>query len=182
MRLVLLGGAPGIGKNSVARAVLTHHHSTSDGPDPQGDLRQATPLLQWIDVDGLWLHQPWRVDQAMRDLVGANLRALLGNAAAAGVDVVLVTWTFHNNQLRRVVVDAAPEGTGVRTVQLVADQGVWEARFNADPDRPTVDDFYRGRHADAQAMRADVVVDTTAVSIEQAAARVAAETLGAGMR
>lgn len=164
MRLVLLGGAPGVGKSAVARAVLTHHQG------PPG----SAPLLQWVDVDALWLHQPWRVDPAMRALVAANLRAVLGGAAAAGVEVALVTWTFHTAELRRVVVDAAPPGCLVRWVQLVAAEEVWRARFEADGDRTGIDEFYEQRYraAQAEAEHADAVVDTSHSQVRAVAHRV----------
>lgn len=168
MRLVLLGGAPGVGKSTAARTVLTHHQGAPG----------SAPLLQWVDVDALWLHQPWRVDPAMRALVAANLRAVLGNAAVAGVEVALVTWTFHSAELRQVVVEAAPPATGVQWVQLVASEGVWRDRFEADGDRPGVDAFYEGRYlaAQAEAQRADSVVDTSHLAVHQVAAVVAAMT------
>ena len=49
MRLALVGGAPGIGKTSVARRLLEIAIA-------------GRTLVQWVDVDALWLHQPWRVD------------------------------------------------------------------------------------------------------------------------
>ena len=48
MRLALVGGAPGIGKTSVARRLLEIAIA-------------GRTLVQWVDVDALWLHQPWRV-------------------------------------------------------------------------------------------------------------------------
>ncbi len=78
MRTVMLGGAPGIGKSSVAERLL--------------ELAQEGPhLVQWVDVDSLWLHQPWRVDERMTTMVQANLRAVAGHASQAGVDVLLIT-------------------------------------------------------------------------------------------
>lgn len=78
MRTVMLGGAPGIGKSSVAERLL--------------ELAQEGPhLVQWVDVDSLWLHQPWRVNERMTTMVQANLRAVAGHASQAGVDVLLIT-------------------------------------------------------------------------------------------
>jgi len=166
VRLVLLGGAPGIGKTSVARAVLTHHAGAVD----------EFPLLQAIDVDALWLHQPWRVDDVMRGLVAENLSALLGNAHRAGVEVALVAWTFHDEELRRVVIDAAPPHSPVVSVQLVAEVEVWRARFAADVTRGGVTEFYEERFTAAQAMNADVRIDVSRLSVDRAALEVAALT------
>ncbi|MEO6086985.1 MAG: hypothetical protein ABIQ18_28125 [Umezawaea sp.] len=82
MRAVMLGGAPGVGKSSVARHLLTLAENEPD-------------LVQWVDVDHLWLHQPWRVDERMKKMVQANLRAVACHAAEADVDILLITWVFR---------------------------------------------------------------------------------------
>lgn len=147
----------------MARAVLAHHRGAVG----------EHPLLQWVDVDALWMHQPWRVDDVMRGVVEANLRAVLGGAAVAGVDVVIVTWTFHDRQLRDVVVGAAPDDVEVRSVQLVASEAVWRQRFEADEHRPRVDAFYEQRYAQAQSAAADLLLDTSVLDVEHVAAQVA---------
>lgn len=74
----MLGGAPGVGKTTVARRLL--------------DLVQAgQQLVQWLDVDSLWQHQPWRVDERMTTMVRANLRAVAEHATTAEVDILLIT-------------------------------------------------------------------------------------------
>jgi hypothetical protein len=40
------------------------------------------PLVQWIDVDALWQHQPWRVDDRTKLMLQRNLQAMLANAEA----------------------------------------------------------------------------------------------------
>ena len=167
VRLVLLGGAPGVGKSAVARAVLARHRGAVG----------EHPLLQWVDVDALWMHQPWRVDDVMRGVVEGNLRAVLGGAGVTGVDVVLVTWTFHEPHLRNVVVGAAPDGVEVHWVQLVASEAAWRQRFEADEHRSGVDAFYEQRYAQAQTAPADLLIDTSVREVEEVAARVAQITL-----
>lgn len=88
MRTILLGGAPGVGKSATARALL--------GRAAHGDR-----LVQWVDVDNLWLHQPWCVSAALRSMLQANLRAVLANADAARVDIVVVTWVFQGPEMAR---------------------------------------------------------------------------------
>ncbi len=58
----MLGGAPGVGKSSVARYLLK---LAEDGPG----------LLQWVDVDALWPHQPWRVDDRMTAMTRPSIYA-----------------------------------------------------------------------------------------------------------
>lgn len=88
MRTILLGGAPGVGKSATARALL--------GRAAHGDR-----LVQRVDVDNLWLHQPWCVSAALRSMLQANLRAVLANADAARVDIVVVTWVFQGPEMAR---------------------------------------------------------------------------------
>src|SRR5690242_8721514 len=84
----MLGGAPGIGKSTVARRLL---EIAEGGPH----------LVQWIDVDSLWLHQPWRADERMTAMMRANLRSVAGHAKRAGVDVLLITWVFQSGECTR---------------------------------------------------------------------------------
>jgi len=165
VNLLLLGGAPGVGKSTVAREVLklcrrdTSEHSRDH------------PLVQWVDVDALWWHQPWHPDETLRAMVRDNLRAVLANSAAAGVDTVVLTWVFQSAQLRDLLVSLAPAGTAVTSAQLVASEESWRQRFAADPERGTVDEFYADRYASAQesAGSADLVLDTTSRSAVECA-------------
>ncbi len=147
MRLVLIGGAPGIGKSSVCRSLL-------------GRAAEGSALVQWVDVDALWLHQPWRVDARTRAMVQANLAAVMSNAQRAGIDVLLVTWVFQNEAMHALVARQAPEGVAIETVQLVAEESTWRDRFTSDPARPPIDGFYEGRYADANATPADHRIET----------------------
>jgi chloramphenicol 3-O-phosphotransferase len=161
MRTVMLGGAPGIGKSSVAEQLL--------------ELAQEGPhLVQWVDVDNLWLHQPWRVDERMTTMAQANLRAVASHASQAGADVLLITWVFQSAEIHRLVTGLLPAGAATVSVQLHADYDTWVRRFEADARRPGLNDFYRSRYTEAQATPADHVVDTDGIAPKEVARRVAA--------
>lgn len=147
MRAILLGGAPGVGKSRAAKELLFLAAS-------------GTELLQWVDVDHLWQHQPWRVDDATTSLVRNNLRAVLANAKSAGVDVVLVTWVFQNTAMHQLVASLLPEHTLQTSVQLLAEPATWRHRFERDPDRPPVDEFFEQRYGEAQTTAADHLIQT----------------------
>lgn len=155
MRTVMLGGAPGVGKTTVARRLL--------------DLAQAGPyLVQWVDVDSLWQHQPWRVDERMKAMVQANLRAVADHAATAEVDILLITWVFQSADMHELVARLLPSGTTSISVQLHATRETWHQRFQTDRERPGLTDFYRTRYGQAQTTVVDHVVDTdrlTAVEV-----------------
>lgn len=152
-----------MGKTECARALLVRAQRGHD-------------LVQWVDVDALWLHQPWRVDEATIGMLQSNLTAVLANAVRAGVDVVVVTWVFQEPRFHDLVVGLAPAGTEVLTIQLVVDEVEWRKRFKDDPDRPPIDAFYVERYRQAQATPADhriEVTHSTAVEVAAAIARVA---------
>ncbi|MFE0023298.1 AAA family ATPase [Amycolatopsis sp. NPDC059021] len=147
MRTVLLGGAPGVGKSSVARCLLT---LAERGPE----------LVQWVDVDHLWLHQPWRVDERMKTMVQANLRAVAAHAARAKVGILLITWVFQSAEMHRLVTALLPAGTTAVSIHLRAGYDTWHRRFEADPARPPVNEFFQARYEAAQATAADHAIDT----------------------
>lgn len=160
VQVVLLGGAPGVGKSTVARRLL--------------DVWAAgLVLVQWVDVDALWLHQPWRVDEPMTSMLRANLGAVAGNACEAGVEVLLLTWVFQSAEMHDLVTALLPEGVTTMSVQLRASAKTWRARFEADPDRPPVNDFFKSRYAGAQTSPADHVVLTDDLDVVGVARRVA---------
>ncbi|HSL58074.1 MAG TPA: hypothetical protein VK866_09560 [Acidimicrobiales bacterium] len=157
MRVVLLGGAPGIGKTAAARELLAI-------------ASMGEHLVQWVDVDALWAHQPWRVDERSRTMVESNLRCVLANSARAGVDVVVVTWIFQNEGMHRLVETLLPEGASLQTVQLLASERRWRERFTGDAGRPEIDAFYELRFAEAHATPADHRLDTDRMTPGQVAA------------
>lgn len=129
-------------------------------------------LVQWVDVDYLWLHQPWRVDERMKTMVEANLRAVADNAAQAGVDVLLITWVFQSTEMHRLVAGLLPPAVTSVSVQLLASQEAWRRRFEADPERGEVNEFYRGQYASAQDTPADHVIETDDLTPIEVARRV----------
>ncbi|WP_156742494.1 ATP-binding protein [Occultella aeris] len=161
MRLTLLGGAPGIGKTAVAREFL----KLAVG---------GTLLTQWVDVDALWAHQPWEVSDRTTGMVQANLRAVIANAGAAGIDLLLVTWVFQDARMQDLVRSLAPPGLPTVSVQLHAEPATWRRRFETDPGRPELDDFYRRRYYEAQRTPSDHVLRTDGKDARAVAADLAA--------
>ena len=164
----MLGGAPGVGKTTAARRLLW---LAEEGPD----------LVQWVDVDALWLHQPWRVDERTRAMVQANLRAVADHAAQAEVDVLVITWVFQSAEMHRLVVSLLPSGATSVSVQLRATGEVWRRRFEDDPERPSLSEFHHVRYTEAQATPSDHVVETDGLAPVEVARRVAA-VIGLGER
>jgi|SRR6185312_14655543 len=156
----MLGGAPGIGKSTVARRLLELAGHGSN-------------LVQWVDVDSLWLHQPWRVDARMTTMVQSNLRAVADHAAQAGIDVLVITWVFQSAEMHHLVTTLLPSATRVISVQLHAGHETWSRRFEADPDRPSVSEFFDSRYSAAQVTPADHVIATDGLTPTEIARQVA---------
>lgn len=160
LEVVLLGGAAGIGKSTAARALLDV-------------AARGAALVQWVDVDDLWLHQPWRVDDRMRELVQRNLRAVAHHAMDAGVDVLVITWVFQSDEMQDLVRGLLPPQCEVRTIQLLVDEPEWRARFLSDPTRPPINEFFESRYRDAQQTAADLKVKTDGLTPTAIAATLA---------
>lgn len=159
MRIVLLGGAPGVGKSTTARELLRF---AASGP----------VFVQWVEVDALWSHQPWRVDEATVAMLHANLKAVMSNAAAAAVEVLIVTWVFQDSAMQDLLRRLAPDSSHISTVQLRLGEESWRQRFTADVARPRIDHFFEGRYRQAQATDADHVVNVDGLAPDEIAAAV----------
>jgi hypothetical protein len=130
------------------------------------------PLVQWIDVDALWQHQPWRVDDRTKLMLQKNLQAMLANAEAASVDVVIVTWVYQSGELHKLVADLAPLNSEPFTIQLRATAPVWRERFALDAVRPAIDEFYEHRYSAAQSTPADHIIETDGLNVTQIATKI----------
>ncbi|MBR7837800.1 hypothetical protein KDL01_31285 [Actinospica durhamensis] len=160
MLVVMVGGAPGVGKSSAARRLL--------------ELAEGGPkLVQWVDVDCLWLHQPWRVDDRTKAMVHANIRAVADHAAQAGVDILVITWVFQSAEMHRLVVGLLPPTATITSIQLHAGRETWQRRFEGDPERRGINEYYQERYASAQTTPADHVIDTDGLTPTDVARRVA---------
>ena len=160
MRIVLIGGAPGVGKSTVTRLLL-------------GIASGGSTLVQWVDVDGLWRHSPRRDDAALTRMRDANLAAVVPSAADAGVEVLIATAVFSSEDERRAVTAAAPADAEITTIQLHVDLEAWHDRIDSDADRPPVDEAFRRQHEGAQSIAADHVLDTSDVEAEDVASAIA---------
>lgn len=93
-------------------------------------------------------------------MLQANLRAVLANADAARVDIVVVTWVFQGPEMHRLVEGLVPAQSDVESIQLLAKIATWRQRFERDPERPAIDECFEGRYAAAQATHVDHRIDT----------------------
>lgn len=116
--------------------------------------------MQWVEVEGLWRHQPWQVNERTTQLRDENLRAVLANAERANVDVVVVTWVFAAVDQYDLVRALAPAGVDATTVQLAASEPTWRQRFGSDPLRRPIADVDLQRWANHSSVACDHLVST----------------------
>jgi hypothetical protein len=102
-------------------------------------------------------------------MVQSNLQSVIANAEAAGVDILVVTWVFQNAEMHELVQGLAPAGSAIKRIQLLADEVPWRERFDADPARPSIDEFFLDRYSSAQDTPADHRIDTSQMSVAEAA-------------
>ena len=130
-------------------------------------------LVQWVDVDYLWLHRPWRVDERTRGMVHANIRAVAEHAAQAGVDILVITWVFQSTDMHHLVTGLLPPSVTSTSIQLHAGRETWRQRFEGDPERQGINEHHQERYTSAQATPADHVIDTDGLTPTDVARRVA---------
>jgi len=80
--LILIGGAPGVGKSTVARKIFTHLDN-----------------CVWLDGDNLWRMNPFIVNEKTKQMVERNIHYVLRSFIKEDFSYVLFTWVLHLNQL-----------------------------------------------------------------------------------
>lgn len=149
MRLGLSGGAPGVGKSSAVHLLLEEVYRRGQGV-----------LVQWVEVESLWRHQPWQVNDRTTQLRDDNLRAVLAHAQRADVDAVVVAWVFATAEQYELVRALAPADIDFTTVQLTANQPLWRQRFGSESRRRPIEDIDVQRWANHVGVDSDHVIAT----------------------
>jgi predicted ABC-type ATPase len=90
-KLVFVGGAPGVGKSSVARELLAR-------------LRECV----WLDGDDLWRMHPFVVNDTATNMVEHNIQSVLLSFIRTGFSVVIFTWVLHD----KAIIDRLRQGIG----------------------------------------------------------------------
>jgi adenylate kinase family enzyme len=157
-KLVIITGAPGVGKTAVSRALF----ETLDG-------------CAWLDSDWCWMLPPWHAKsdaqkQHVEDLFGRILRGYLADEATR---VVLFSWVMPApamfdiiaNQLRGVPYEPV-------RIALVCEAEAHVARMRGDGRRPA-----QAEHPDIMAPYHGLgaeIIDVTHIAAREAAEQIAA--------
>lgn len=153
--LVMIGGAPGVGKSAVARELMT-----------------SLDNCVWLDGDDVWRMNPWRVDERTRKLVVDNIIAVLRNDIAAGFDYAILTWVMHRQEIiAEIMTGLAGLNADISTVTLVCDADSLRARHRGDPRRGTLGDLPLRRLAESRLLPT-TKIETSGRTVDQVAAAV----------
>ncbi|MFC1736384.1 AAA family ATPase [Candidatus Hydrogenedentota bacterium] len=120
-KLVFIGGAPGVGKSTIASELL-------------GRVGNSV----WLDGDDLWRMQPFIVNEATKDMVEKNIQFVLRSFLRAEFAYVFFTWVLHD----RAIVDRLLKGLDGEPFQfsmftLVCDKQTLLTRLSQDSRRTT---------------------------------------------
>jgi len=89
--LILIGGAPGVGKSTVARKIFTHLDN-----------------CVWLDGDNLWRMNPFIVNEKTKQMVERNIHYVLRSFIKEDFSYVLFTWVLHLESTIKRLLSALP--------------------------------------------------------------------------
>lgn len=117
--LILLAGAPGVGKTATARYLLY-------------SLNRAS----WADGDAFLRVNPRHADQGAQDLVERNMRCVVGNYLEDGYTYVIVTWPMHRQEIiDRICSWVEGRDVLVHPITLYCTEAALRLRWENDPKR-----------------------------------------------
>ena len=153
--LILLTGAPSIGKSTVARELL-------------GRLNSAA----WLDGDDVWRINPFSVNTLTKALVERNICCILRNYLEAGLSWVILSWVLHRQEIiDRLLFALADVEHECYAFALVADEAALCQRYAEDARRdplsaPPLDRLRQSRETNT------IQIDTTNKTPQEVAAEV----------
>jgi len=86
--LILIGGAPGIGKSTVAELLYQHLDNSV-----------------WLDGDDLWRMHPYIVNEDTKSMVLDNIGFVLSSFLRKPFGYVIFSWVMHEPQIVDAILD-----------------------------------------------------------------------------
>lgn len=155
-RLVIITGAPGVGKTTICRELFKH-------------LNQCA----WLDSDWAWMVNPWlpKTQSEKKYVEDTFVRILRGYLENDRIETVLFCWVIHAEWMFDVVIDQLFDVQfEVIKVVLICDREQHTSRMKLDGRREEQVNF-----PDSMDKYYDLsghVVDTTTLSVSEAVIRV----------
>jgi len=151
-KLILINGAPGVGKSTAARLVFAR-----------------LPNAAFLDGDDVWQINPFEVTDRTKAIVERNIPFVLRGYLEAGYDYVILAWVMHRqaiidwllNQFRDLDLEV-----GVFT--LVAEEATAQARWRECSGQQGTSEVVSDRLRQSLEL-ATMKIDTTHLTPEQVA-------------
>ena len=143
-KLIFIGGAPGIGKTTIARKLFERlEHSA------------------WLEGDDVWRMNPFTVNEHTKQMVERNIQFVLRSYLTAGFAYVLFSWVLHHQS----IIDRILEGLeGIKyelfTFTLVCDEPALVSRFEKEVSRGDITELPITRLRQSRVMGTNKI-DTT---------------------
>ncbi len=153
--LIIITGAPGIGKTAVGREVFER---LSD--------------CAWLDGDDVWRINPFEVTEHTKAIVIRNIPYVLRGYLEAGYEYVLLTWVLH----QQAIIDDVLAGLRgldfeVRAFTLIAEEDVLLDRWRARAGREQVPELVADRLRQSATL-ATTKIDTSEITAVEVAERI----------
>lgn len=157
-RLVLIGGPPGVGKSSVASALLRRIDDCA-----------------WLDGDDLWRTHPFDPSESRKRMVEANISFVLRSFLRERIGTVLFSWVLHRRDLiDRLVESLADLDFEMHAFTLLCSEAALRERFASDPARSAPDAQAFERLRQCSQLSGVTRIDTTDTSLDRVVEQVLA--------
>ena len=120
-KLIFIGGAPGIGKSTVAGLLLK-------------DLDNGV----WLDGDDLWRMNPFLVDENTKAMVEKNIVFVLNSFLKEHFSYILFTWILHSDSIKDLILSGLGQADfDFMHFTLICDEKTLKERLSIDVQRST---------------------------------------------
>jgi broad-specificity NMP kinase len=120
-KLIFIGGAPGVGKSTVAKLLLD-------------DLKDCV----WLDADDLWRMNPFIVDDNTKAMVERNIHFVLNSFLQEHFTYILFTWVLHlDSIIDKILSSLDLADFDFLHFTLICDEKTLKDRMSTDVGRTT---------------------------------------------
>lgn len=120
-KLIFIGGAPGIGKSTVAGFLIK-------------DLENCV----WLDGDDLWRMNPFLVDENTKAMVEKNIGFVLNSFLREHFSYILFTWVLRSDSIKDTILSGLGQADfDFMHFTLICDEKTLKERLSTDADRIT---------------------------------------------